>query len=126
NGDTGDLFGADAGDRIHAEEDVPQNVTHPYVQIRRFMPGDNRTINQTIVLNRPVFIVTGVAVGNNLEALEAIQAAIHADLHGQSGSATRGDVFACALVPNGWHILSYRDGETRYVEMGGRYRVWTE
>lgn len=120
---TGDTNPAASG-RIHAAEDVPQNVTHPHVEIRPFTDMIIQTMNATVIGYQNDFIVTGVNVSNEYESLEAIADAIETDLHRVSGSVSGNEVFFSWVVTP--FRNTYRDGDTRYVELGHRVRVRTE
>ncbi len=113
-----------AGSRIHAAEDVPQDVTYPHVEIRPFVDRVIQTMNATTIGYANDFLVVGVKTGNEYESLEAIADAIETDLHRQSGSVSRGEVFYSWIVEP--FRNTYRDGDTRYVELGHRVRVRTE
>lgn len=120
------------GGRIY-NDGIPQQADQafPCVDIRWLDHRDMQTMEATIFMNEPVYLVAGVdrADGQHgvvdLAVLEPIAARIQTLLHQQAGSVSRGLIYFCARERG--HRARYTAGDgIEYRELGGQYRITTQ
>ena len=109
--------------RIYAEL-APEAATFPLVMIIEMSPGnDLRVMGTGRIWSDPLFLVKAVdqtaALTGNLKTLAT---RIDAVLHGASGSATDGTVWACSRE-RPFSMAETGPGGIQYRHMGGVYRV---
>jgi hypothetical protein len=111
------------GARIYAEQ-APENATFPLLMVVEQSPGnDLRVVGTGRIWSDPLFQVKAVdQTASYAGNLATLAARIDAVLHGSSGSATNGKVWACARE-RPFSMAETGPGGEQYRHLGGLYRV---
>lgn len=111
------------GSRIYADVG-PENATYPLVMVIELSPGnDLRVVGTARIWAAPLFLVKGVSQAASFGGnLKTIATRIDAVLHGASGPATSGQVWAC-VREQPFSLAETAPGGVQYRHLGGLYRV---
>ena len=109
--------------RIYAEM-APENATFPLIMITEMSPGnDLRVVGTGRIWSDPLFLVKAVdQTASYTGNIKTLAGRIDAVLHGKSGTATDGTVWAC-VRERGFTMPETGPGGTQYRHLGGLYRV---
>lgn len=111
------------GTRIYAEL-APENATFPFVLVTEMSPGnDLRVVGTGRIWSEPLFLVQAVdQTASYTGNIKTLATRIDAVLHGSSGPATDGTVWAC-VRERPFTMPETGPGGVQYRHLGGMYRV---
>lgn len=117
---------AAVGNRVYVTENLPQNPTYPYIEVRQFLFDDVGSIGGYINLWRPQFIVVAVTRGHDYGPLESIADDIRTALHRKRGATTSRGTMHGALQIAPHKPPPAKIGDAQQLELGGRFEVFTD